>query len=103
MWREIDYLLLSTDPPRNGVKIQVNALIDVIDLITDLDAPPEMLQKNRDGLAKFEASHPDVVAEVRQQRKKRKFHWSGQSRSAIVGGADRPGNWRSLHLLDRGC
>jgi hypothetical protein len=71
MWNEVEFLLLSADPPRNGVKVQVNALIDVIELLTALSYPAEMFEKNTAGLAKFEASHPDVVDEVRQQRKKR--------------------------------
>jgi hypothetical protein len=36
MWNEVEFLLLSADPPRNGVKVQVNALIDVIELLTAL-------------------------------------------------------------------
>jgi hypothetical protein len=47
-----------------------------------------MFEKNTAGLAKFEASHPDVVDEVRQQRKKKRHHWSGQSRTSIVGRTD---------------
>lgn len=83
MWNELEYLLRSSDPPRNGVKVQVNALIEVIAHLTDVDVAAEMLEKNTTGLAKFEAGYPDVVAEVKAQRKRWK-HWSGQSRTSIV-------------------
>jgi len=87
MWSELDYLLLGPDPPRNGVKVQVNAFIDVIELLTKLDVPAEVRENNTAGLARFESSHPEVVAEVRLQRKSQK-HWSGKSRTSIVGPTD---------------
>jgi hypothetical protein len=88
MWNELEYLLLSADPPRNGLKVQVNALIEVVELLTVLNVSPELLARNNGSLAELATAHPDVVAEVRQQRKKGRHHWSGQSRTLVVGKTD---------------
>jgi hypothetical protein len=40
--------------------MQVNALIDVVELLTELDVPAEVLEENIAGLARFESSHPEV-------------------------------------------
>lgn len=88
MQNELDYLLRSADPPRNGVKVQVNALIEVIQLLTVSQISTEMLAHDEILLAEFETAHPQVVVEVRQQRKRKRYHWSGQGRTSIVAGTD---------------
>jgi hypothetical protein len=85
MWSEMDYLLSSADPARNARKIQINALIEVIELLTERSAPQAMIDNNKNGLAKFEAAYPDIVKEVRGQRKKKRYHWTGGSRSKVIG------------------
>lgn len=85
MWSDLEFLLLSADPPRNGLKVQINALIELVELLSVLGIPNEMLAENKQVLTKFELSHPDVVAEVKAQRKRNRHHWSGQSRTSIVG------------------
>lgn len=86
MWNELKFLLRAEDPPNEAVKVQVNALIDVIGLLETVTTAPEgMLDRNRDGLAQFERKYPALVEKVCKQRKDRKMHWSGRSRTAVVG------------------
>ena len=89
MWNELDYLLRSDDPPYTAVKVQANAVFDVIDLLQKTpNAPSGMLQRNEEFRDRLEAEHSNAVAEVRKQRKDRKWHWSGISRTAVVGPDD---------------
>ena len=83
-WYELKYLLLTPDPPRDAARVQVNALLQVIELLEKRSEWAAMLEKNQNALAIFETTHPDVVAEVRTQRKKDRRHWSGRSRTTVV-------------------
>lgn len=87
MWNELEFVLRAEDPPGEAVKVQVNALLDVIGLLetTTITAPAGMLDRNKEGLARFERAYPELVESVRQQRKNRRMHWSGHSRTAVVG------------------
>ncbi len=88
MWNELDYLLRSKDPTSAAVKVQANAVLEIVDLLekTD-DAPAGMLERNREFRDRLEARYPGPFAKIRAQRtgKKKKWHWSGLSRTAVVG------------------
>ena len=85
-WSELDYLLRQPDPPTAAVTVQVNALMELIKwLRTRGESYPEMLRRNEESLSRFEHSYPEVVHAVRDRREKGRFHWSGKSRTKVVG------------------
>jgi hypothetical protein len=77
--------LLRGDARRNSLKVLINASLEVSDFWAkrpeklDADAAARMSRSIESYSAKF----PDIYAEVEAQRKRRKYHWSGLSHSAI--------------------
>lgn len=77
------------NPPVAAVKVQVNGLFEVLGLLDSIHYDPmDLAERSTEAIAKFERDFPDVVRAVREQRQKRKFHWSGRTRSAIVAPGD---------------
>lgn len=84
-WKELEFLLARQTRFRDARKVQINATIEVLDFLRGrADTPPGMIERTQDTLAGQEREWPAEVAEVRDQRKRRKFHWSGESRSSVV-------------------
>lgn len=85
MWNELDYLLGTDKPQDEAVKVQVNGVLDVLELVSDMDyAPASMVDNHKEALARFERDYPALVEDVRGQRKKGRYHWSGLSRTKVV-------------------
>jgi hypothetical protein len=86
LWNELDYLLRRPDPPMEAVKVQVNALLELTSWLKKQEhVSSDVLKLNEDGLGRFKHEYPEIVRVVEEQRKKSRFHWSGQKRSKIVG------------------
>jgi|GEM_PF-3666127 len=86
MWNELDYLLRRPDPPMEAVKVQVNAILEITSWMKEQEhVSSDVLNRNEEGLSRFQRDYPEIVRAVSEQRKKGRFHWSGKSRSKIVG------------------
>jgi hypothetical protein len=83
LWTDWHYLLKHGDRIRNALKVRLNAMVEAVESLDNQQhkLPPPMLVQMKQDVQEFEAQYPDVSAEVRAQRKKRKFHWSGLIRS----------------------
>ena len=92
MWRELEYFFAAGDVGSSAVKAKANATIEVLEALSDdSDAPEDIRVENEKALAELESKFGTLVAEVREQRADRRFHWSGQrSRSAIVAAKGTP-------------
>lgn len=85
LWIEWRYFLKSGDRAENAAKVMLNAEIEALEF---LDKHPgvlsvDMLRRLQRHTTEFELEHPEASAAIREQRKKRKFHWSGISRAAM--------------------
>jgi hypothetical protein len=92
LWIEWRFLLRHGDRARNAAKVRMNAMLEALDPFEkQLDTlDPSELAEAKLRLQEFEARYPQVSVEVRAQRGKRQFHWSGMSRSKmeqILGGS----------------
>ena len=85
LWTEWHYLLKHGDRIRNALKVRLNAMVEAVDSLNNEQhkLPPAMILQMKQDVQEFEAQYPSVSAEIRAQRKKRKFHWSGLSRSEM--------------------
>jgi hypothetical protein len=85
LWIEWRFLLRHGDRALNAAKVRMNAMLEALDPFEKqpdtLD--PSELAEAKLRLQEFEARYPDVSREVRAQRGKRKYHWSGMSRSEM--------------------
>lgn len=89
MWNELEYLLRGNRAPDDAIKVQINGLLEVLDLVKDLnDVPAGMADRNATALERFEKEYPALVQEVKDQRGNRRFHWSGRSRTSVVAPGD---------------
>jgi len=68
-----------------SVKAQINATIEVLEFAeARLESfSSDGLDGIRRNIAFWSEEYPDIVKEIRTQRKKRRFHWSGVSRSQM--------------------
>ncbi|MFZ5450884.1 MAG: DUF5677 domain-containing protein [Thermodesulfobacteriota bacterium] len=85
LWIEHKYLLSVGEPLINAIKAQINANFEAIEFA---EARPESFSSDRlDGIKRnidfWSIEHPNIIKEIRDQRKKRRFHWSGVSRSQM--------------------
>lgn len=86
IWSEFRFLIGRESRKRDAVKVEVNAILEVIETLPKIDkgaAPDDLLQRNEELLRLREGAYPELVAEVRGQRKKKQFHWSGQRRTDV--------------------
>lgn len=89
MWNELEFVLRSENPSHAAAKVQANAVLGVVSLLENTDdVPAGMLERNRELLERLEKRHRAACDEVREQRKARKWHWSGQPRTSVVGPTD---------------
>jgi len=91
-WTEWRYLLNHGDRGLNAAKVNLNAMLEALDHAEAQAGTlePSMLARLERTVQEFEAQHPRASTEVRAQRKKDKFHWSGMSRAVLeqtVGGS----------------
>jgi Family of unknown function (DUF5677) len=79
LWIDWRYLLKVGDRRLNAAKVLLNAQIAALDFVDAHASQFEegYLQKLHQNVAEFEAGHPEVSAQVRKQRSKKQFHWSG--------------------------
>lgn len=85
LWIDWRYFLRQEDRPLNAAKVVVNAKLEVLDFI---EAHPgafdtAYIARLRRNLQEYESRHPHASAGIRDQRKKRRYHWSGISRSEM--------------------
>lgn len=80
LWGDVVYLLTEGDPVENAVKMKLNAALE---MVSATDGSEEELRGDPTwgGLARFlddaADEHPNLLAEVREQREDYRFHWSG--------------------------
>jgi hypothetical protein len=93
LWTEWRYLLNHGDQAFNAEKVILTAMLEALRPFGGQSAAPEPseLARLRANVQEYEAQHPRASVEVRAQRQKRKYHWSGVSRSemerAVAGSA----------------
>jgi hypothetical protein len=85
LWVEHIYLLTVGEPWINAVKAQINATFEALEFAEarQENFPSDDLDKIRRNIASWSEEYPDIVKEVCAQRQKRRFHWSGVSRSQL--------------------
>lgn len=84
-WTEWRYLLRHGDRALNAAKVNLNAMLEALDTVGAQPGKlePSMLAQMERTVQEFEAQHPRASTEIRAQRKKHMFHWSGMSRSKM--------------------
>lgn len=82
LWIEHTYLLTVGEPWINGVKAHINATLETLEFAEGLagKVPPDDVNKVKRNITSWEQEYPAIVKEVRAQRQRRRFHWSGLSR-----------------------
>jgi len=85
LWIDWRYLLNRGDRPLNAAKATLSAMLEGLDVFEAYlgTCHPTTLARLKQDVEEFEAGHPRASAEVRAQREKRKYHWSGLSRSGM--------------------
>lgn len=86
LWVEHTYLLTVGDPLINAVKAQINATMEALEFAeARLESfSSDSLDGIRRNIAFWSEEYPDIVKAIHTQRqKKRRFHWSGVSRSQM--------------------
>jgi hypothetical protein len=85
LWIDWRYLLNRGDRPLNAANATLSAMLEGLDVFeTHLGTcHPTTLARLKRHVQQFEAEYPAASAEVRAQREKRRYHWSGVSRSEM--------------------
>ncbi|HEV2378687.1 MAG TPA: DUF5677 domain-containing protein [Terriglobia bacterium] len=85
LWIEWRYLLGQSDRAVMAAKVMLNAMIETIGVLEKEPGVfgPDYIAKLQDNIRQFESSYPVAAAEIRSQRKARRFHWSGVSRAGM--------------------
>ena len=82
LWCEVRELL---DQGSFGArKMMMNSLLELAEAASETDNDRRWKQLFLDVAGVIEREFPDVAAAVRQQRRKRQFHWSGRTRTDIM-------------------
>jgi hypothetical protein len=86
IWNDFRYLLRTPEPQSQALKVLINASLEVSDFVAKHlpAASPSAEAGLERTLASYQTQDPKLFAEVRAQRQKRRFHWSGKSASAIA-------------------
>jgi hypothetical protein len=85
LWIDWRYLLRVGDRQLNCSKVLLTARLEAIE-VADAHRDcfdPSYLAKLHDEIHEFELQHPVAAAEVKGQRRKRHYHWSGKSLSSM--------------------
>lgn len=85
LWIEHKYLLTVGEPSINAIKAQINATFEMLEFA---EARPESFGLNgldgiKRNIAFWANKYPEILNKIRNQRQKRRFHWSGVSRSQM--------------------
>jgi hypothetical protein len=85
LWTEWQYLLNHGDRALNAAKVTLSAMLEGLDVFEAHlgTRQPTTLARLKQAVQEFEAGYPRASDEVRAQRGKRKYHWSGLSRSEM--------------------
>jgi len=85
LWIDWRFLLRHGDRAFNAAKVRMNAMLEALDSFEKRPdtLEPSELAESKLRLQEFEARYPHASVEVRAQRGKRKYHWSGMSRSEM--------------------
>lgn len=85
MWVEFRYIVRIGDRTENSRRLMVNATMEFSEFaIANRRSFPGGVQGCIDSLRSYKSDYPEIYKTIRQQRGKRRFHWSGLSRSALV-------------------
>ena len=95
LWVELRFLLRSGNPEQNAAKFSINTILELEDFIEQRksDFDDDSIAGIQRTISSYEASHPEIMDAIREQRRRRRFHWSGMSRSRMereVAGHDTP-------------
>lgn len=86
LWDDFRYLMREGSSLENARKLNINAVFEVMSFfdatIAELKEDPDLAPIVR-RLEREKQFCPDEYAKVEEQRLKKKFHWSGQSRTAL--------------------
>jgi hypothetical protein len=85
LWTEWQYLLNHGDRALNAAKVTLSATLEGLAVFEAHlgTRRPTTLARLKQAVQEFEAGYPAASAEVRAQREKRRYHWSGLSRSEM--------------------
>jgi len=85
LWVELRYLLRVGSRVANARSLMINATMEIQELVQD--RPEYYPADMRSGVAKaldfYKAENPDLFEVVQDQRRKRRHHWTGLSRSKM--------------------
>lgn len=82
VWCEIREVL--DQGPLGAQKMLVNSMMELAEADATSDYDKHWALRYATAVEEVEKEYPDAVQEVRKQRSKRQFHWSGKSRSALM-------------------
>jgi len=85
LWIDWRFLLRHGDRNFNAAKVNINAMLEALESFEKQPAriDPKEFADARRRTREFELRYPEASAEVRTQRGRRKYHWSGISRSEM--------------------
>ena len=85
LYNDFQYLLRHESAQGCAIKILISATIELLEFhrMEMSTRSDESIATLEESLANYGREFPELYAEVREQRKRRKFHWSGLSRIAI--------------------
>lgn len=85
VWVELKFLLRSGDPEENAARFSINTVLEMEDFIEQRksDVSDSAIAGLQRTISSYEASHPEIMDAIREQRRRRRFHWSGMSRSRM--------------------
>jgi len=85
IWLDFRHLLTGDERDKNAAKLQINALLELMLYMDKAGNSFSGDAKNRvkNSLDYHRDRRPDSHAEVVEQRKGRKYHWSGRSRAQL--------------------
>jgi hypothetical protein len=85
LWIEWRYCLRHGDRSLNAAKVILNAMLEALEPFEGQAGVFEasVLARLKGSAQEFEAQHARAAVELRAQRQKRRYHWSGLSRSEM--------------------
>jgi hypothetical protein len=85
LWIELSFLFRSGNPEENAARFSINTVLEMEDFIEQRksDVGDEAIAGIQRTISSYEVSHPEIMDAIREQRRRRHFHWSGISRSRM--------------------
>lgn len=85
LWVELSFLLRSGNPEQNAAKFSINTILELEDFVEQRKSgfDDDAITGIQRTISSYEASHPEIMDAIREQRKRKRFHWSGMSRSRM--------------------